>query len=82
LPRPPAHGTPPLGDRCNSTALTRVPSLSPKSAFTQLSGVSEVSASDVWAVGFYCTTAAIYCGTGGENALILRWNGTTWVNGR
>jgi hypothetical protein len=74
-------GTKTLTLHWNGTTLTRVPSLSPKSAFTQLSGVTDISANDAWAVGFYCTTAAIYCGTGGENALILHWNGSKWVNG-
>jgi hypothetical protein len=33
------------------------------------------------AVGSYCTTALLFCDTGTDNGLILRWNGTSWVNG-
>ena len=36
----------------------------------QLNGIAAVSASDVWAVGFYID--------GGDNTLIEHWNGSSW----
>ena len=49
---------------------------SPNSSATQLNilqGVTCVSASDCWAVGTYAPE------TGGRQALIERWNGTSWA---
>ncbi len=61
----------PLIVHWNGTAWTRVPSSHPNSALINLSGVSEVSGSDVWAVGDYFTNRT--------NPLIMHWNGTTWT---
>ena len=63
-----------LTARWNGTRWARVPSPSPggRNAFSTLTGVSAVSASDAWAVGSY--------GTGLNDAtLVLRWNGTRWA---
>jgi hypothetical protein len=51
-------------------------SLDPSSLTNVLNGVSAVSASDAWAVGYYVNTS----GTGNtvDNTLILHWNGTAW----
>jgi len=54
-----------LIEHWNGTAWKRVPSPSPQNQ-SFLSGISAVSASDVWAVG------------GSSKTLILRWNGTRW----
>src|SRR5437762_2048973 len=59
----------PLIVHWNGTTWTRVPSSHPNSALINLSGVSEVSGSDVWAVGDDFTNRA--------NPLIMHWNGTT-----
>ena len=59
----------------NGTSWTRVPSPSPEvTDGSFLTGVSAVSASGAWAVGWYYLT-------GGEasNTLILHWNGTSWT---
>src|SRR5437667_74271 len=61
----------PLIVHWNGTTWTRVPSSHPNSALINLSGVSEVSGSDVWAVGDYFTNRT--------NPLIMHWNGTTWT---
>ncbi len=56
----------------NGTTWSRIPSPNPSRDFNQLDGVSAVSATSVWAVGYDQTKA------GGYQPLILHWNGTTW----
>jgi len=62
--------------RWNGTAWSRVTSPNPGGDGRSLSGVSADSASDAWAAGSYCTTAAIPCT--GPDTLLLHWNGATW----
>ncbi len=57
----------------NGTAWTQVPSPSPSTDASELFGVSAISPSNAWAVGFYVDTAA-----NADKALILHWNGATW----
>jgi hypothetical protein len=57
-------------------AIGRVPglqSVNPSSTQNYLYGVSAVSASDAWAVGYYVDN-----GTNTDHTLILHWNGTAW----
>jgi len=59
----------------DGTAWTQVPSPSPSSiSYNELHGVSAVSGSDAWAVGFYNATEI-----GPIKTLILHWNGTAWT---
>ena len=59
----------------DGTAWTQVPSPSPSSiSYNELHGVSAVSGSDAWAVGFYNATEI-----GPIKTLILHWNGTAWA---
>jgi Bacterial Ig-like domain (group 3) len=59
----------------NGTAWTQVHSPSPSSvSYNELHGVSAVSGSDAWAVGFYDVNEI-----GGSKTLILHWNGTAWT---
>ena len=57
----------------NGTAWKRVPSPNPggPAASDFLTGVTATSASNAWAVGQYASV-------GGEQALVLHWNGTAW----
>ena len=55
----------------NGTSWRQVPSPNPRPVFSELHGVSAVSASDAWAVGDYWNgTASAY------DTLILHWDGT------
>jgi hypothetical protein len=54
----------------NGAAWARVASPNP-GTFDQLSGVTAVSATDVWAAGTYFTPA-------GTKPLVLHWNGSAW----
>jgi hypothetical protein len=54
----------------DGTAWTKVPSPNPSSAMNVLEGVSAVSPSDAWAVGYTVNP---------EQPLILHWNGTAWT---
>jgi hypothetical protein len=59
----------------DGTAWTKVKSPSPSSvSYNELHGVSAVSGSDAWAVGFYKATEI-----GPIKTLILHWDGTTWT---
>lgn len=49
---------------------------SPSKTDNELSGVSAVSGTDAWAVGYYGIGAQ---GSGDDNTLTLRWNGTSWA---
>ncbi len=66
----------------NGVAWTQLQSPNPSCpdyywSYNHLYGVSAVSGSDAWAVGYYgdCTTA-----TGEADTLVARWNGTAWAN--
>ncbi len=56
-----------------TTAAVTTPN--PSKTDNELSGVSADSSTDAWAVGFYGTGAT---GSGDDNTLALRWNGSTW----
>ena len=49
---------------------------SPSKTDNELSGVSAVSGTDAWAVGYYGVGAQ---GSGDDNTLTLRWNGASWA---
>jgi hypothetical protein len=69
------NGTP-LTENWNGKAWTIVPSPAPNGVFvTRFTGVAARSANDVIAVGTGIPSAV---NTGGEQAVILRWNGTSW----
>jgi hypothetical protein len=69
------NGTP-LLENWNGKAWTIVPSPALAGVFvTRFTGVAARSASDVIAVGTAIPSAV---NTGGEQAVILRWNGTAW----
>lgn len=59
--------------RWDGSRWTRVASPSRSGAGTQLEGVSTVSATDAWAVGWYYTQAIPGA------TVILHWNGTHWA---
>ena len=67
-------GTSTLIEHWNGTTWSRVPSPNPsgKRLYNYLAAVAARSSSSVWAVGNYAA------GTGGQDALILHWNGTAW----
>jgi hypothetical protein len=58
----------------NGTRWSKVPSPSPGNDGNHLLGVSAISATDAWAVGYYFTSPG-----GLEYSLILHWNGTRWT---
>lgn len=60
-----------LIEHWNGTAWTRVPSPDPAGGANVLRGVSAISPTDAWAVGYTEATSH-------QNAVILHWNGTTW----
>ena len=57
----------------NGSSWTTVPSPNPggSSGFSALYGVSAVSSTDVWAVGYYAHN--------GSRPLVLHWNGARWA---
>jgi len=57
----------------NGTAWKQISSPNPSSTDNFLNGVSAVSGSDAWAVGYYNND------TGEYRKLILHWNGTAWA---
>src|SRR5437899_7434733 len=62
-----------LIEHWDGTAWAIVPSPNASLPNNVLSGVTCVSASDCWAVGYYIT------GPGGYQSLIERWVGTSWA---
>ena len=56
----------------DGTSWTQVPSPNKVSGENVLLDVDARSATDVWAVGYYGTTA-------GHKTLILHWNGSAWA---
>jgi hypothetical protein len=61
-----------LIEQWNGTRWSVVKSPSPGSQTNNLAGVAAVSATDVWAVGFYANSSNIW------QALTEQWNGTHW----
>ncbi|HEV2371978.1 MAG TPA: hypothetical protein VGS19_07410 [Streptosporangiaceae bacterium] len=57
----------------NGTAWALVPSPDPSPSESQLSSVTALSPSDVWAVGDLITSAGVH------KTLVLHWNGTAWA---
>jgi len=57
----------------NGTRWARVPSPNPSPSDSELSGVSALSSSDVWADGVF------FDNQGHAKTLILHWNGTRWT---
>jgi hypothetical protein len=61
-----------LIEHWNGTAWGLIPSPNPGTANNFLFGVSAVSASDIWAVGWYQNTSI-------QQPLTMRWNGSAWT---
>ena len=61
-----------LIEHWNGTNWQIVQSPNPSSRYNTLSGVTAVSATNVWAVGFYVNTSLV------TQTLIEHWNGTSW----
>src|SRR5207302_5459658 len=61
-----------LIEHWNGSTWSVVTSPNPGSIYNTLYGVTTVSATDAWAVGFYVNT------TGVTQTLIEHWNGSTW----
>jgi hypothetical protein len=61
-----------LIEHWNGTSWSVVTSSNPGSMYDILNGVTAVSATNVWAVGYYVNT------TGVTQTLIEHWNGTSW----
>jgi hypothetical protein len=68
-----ASGNGTLTEHWDGTAWTQVPSPSPGSYDSALSGIAATSPTSAWAVGSYANSD----GTGG--ALIEHWDGSTWT---
>jgi hypothetical protein len=66
-----------LIERWDGTAWTQIPSPDPSTQVSRLRSVTATSASDAWAVGYYCSSN---CNESKEQeqTLILHWNGTAW----
>jgi hypothetical protein len=62
----------PLALHWNGTNWTQVPAPAPGAFGSFLSGVAEISPSNVWAVGSSNTSS-------GSKTLVLHWNGTKWA---
>jgi hypothetical protein len=62
----------------NGKTWSKVASPDPGPGLDRLTGVSVVSADDVWAVGYDCTTANCDAADNAYDSLILHWNGTKW----
>ena len=58
----------------NGTSWAKIPSPNPGTT-NDLFGISGDSATDAWAVGYYCPASG--CSTG-QLPLLLHWNGTAW----
>src|SRR6266571_3421958 len=55
---------------CGTWSVVKSPNVG--SRINSLSGVAAVSASNIWAVGYYLTSTPV------ERTLIEHWNGTSW----
>jgi hypothetical protein len=67
-------GTSTLIEHWNGSTWSIVPSSAPAGALPTLSAVAARGSSDVYAVGYYVTSA----NPSTDQGLILRWNGSTW----
>ena len=63
----------------NGTSWSQVTSPNPFS--DELTAVTATSATDAWAVGYYCTAGCLAAG-GTQGTLIEQWNGTAWSSVR
>src|SRR5205807_2162767 len=61
-----------LTEHWNGSSWSVVSSPSPGTSTNQLTAVAVVSASDIWAVGFFFTTSGL------QETLTEQWNGTSW----
>ncbi len=61
-----------LIENWNGTSWSVVTSPNPGSQYNHLNGVTAVSASDVWAVGYYVNGNSV------TQTLVEHWNGTSW----
>lgn len=66
-----------LIEHWNGAAWKHVASPSPGSTWNTLFGVAADSASDAWAVGWYCASTCA-SGSAADDTLITHWNGTAW----
>jgi hypothetical protein len=67
------YASAPLIEHWNGTSWTKVTGLRPsQDPELELTGVSAISATDAWAVGYYSDN-------GGGKTLTLHWNGKTWA---
>ena len=62
-----------LTEHWDGSSWTVVPSPNGSTTTAQLLGVDAVASNDVWAVGWYSTSAPAY-----ENTLIEHWDGSSW----
>jgi hypothetical protein len=63
-----------LAEHWNGATWSIVPTVNPGALHNDLFGVSAISSSDVWAVGFYETNST----TGTSSTIAEHWNGTSW----
>lgn len=61
-----------LVEHWNGTTWAVVPSPNPSASFNTLSGITAISANNIWAVGFSVAT------NGFRNTLVEHWNGAKW----
>jgi hypothetical protein len=62
-----------LTEHWNGSTWSVVPSPSPSATYNYLWGVTAVATNNVWAVGNFNATG------GNQQTLILKWNGTSWM---
>jgi hypothetical protein len=62
-----------LTEHWDGTRWSRVASPNRNNGYNELYGVSAISSSDVWAVGYYNVSSYV-----SEKTLILHWNGSAW----
>ena len=63
-----------LIEHWNGSSWTQLPTPSPSSNNSFLTGIAAVSADDIWAVGYYSDDVSDV-----QQTLILHWNGTAWT---
>lgn len=62
-----------LAEHWNGTSWSVIPSPNPGPTFNKLFGVTALSSSNAWAVGYYQDNS------GGVSTLVEHWNGSKWV---